>query len=91
MIIQSQETISKHSKVELGLLITTFASIIGIAFWSGVLWDTQTINSARIDKLQVEIALLQSAAYTNQDQVNSRLTRIETLLTQIHQTQKEQQ
>lgn len=91
MIIQPQETISKHSKIELGLIITTFASIIGIAFWSGVLWNTQRNNSQKIDSLQVEVALLQSSAYTNQDQVNARLTRIETLLTQIHQTQKEQQ
>ena len=86
-----QETINKKTRIELGLFITLFASIISVAFWLGVLWNTQNTNSSRIDKLQVDVALLQSAAYTNQDQVNSRLTRIETLLTQIHQTQKEQQ
>lgn len=89
--METQDTINKKTRVELGLSITLFTSIIGLAFWSGVLWNTQNTNSSRIDKLQVDVALLQSAAYTNQDQVNSRLTRIETLLAQIHQTQKEQQ
>lgn len=85
----TEEVISKRSKIELGLMITTFASIVGIAFWSGVLWNTQTINTSRIDKLQIDVSMLQTQAYTSQDQVNTRLTRIETLLTQIHQTQKE--
>lgn len=89
--METQETINKKTRIELGLLITLFASVLAIAFWSGVLWNTQNTNSSRIDKLQIDVALLQSTAYANQDQVNSRLTRIETLLTQIHQTQKEQQ
>lgn len=89
--METQETINKKTRIELGLIITLFTSTIALAFWSGVLWNTQNTNSSRIDKLQVDVALLQSAAYTNQDQVNSRLTRIETLLTQIHQIQKEQQ
>jgi hypothetical protein len=89
--METQETINKKTRIELGLIITLFTSTIALAFWSGVLWNTQNTNSSRIDKLQVDVALLQSAAYANQDQVNSRLTRIETLLTQIHQTQKEQQ
>lgn len=89
--METQEIINKKTRIELGLLITLFASVLAIAFWSGVLWNTQMDNSKKIDSLQVDVALLQSNAYTNQDQVNSRLTRIETLLTQIHQTQKEQQ
>lgn len=89
--METQETINKKTRIELGLLITLFTSVLAIAFWSGVLWNTQNTNSSRIDKLQIDVALLQSTAYANQDQVNSRLTRIETLLTQIHQTQKERQ
>lgn len=85
--METQETIDKKTRIELGLLITLFTSVIAIAFWSGVLWNTQMNNSKKIDSLQVDVSLLQSNAYTNQDQVNSRLTRIETLLTQIHQTQ----
>lgn len=88
--METQETINKKTRIELGLIITLFTSIVAIAFWSGVLWNTQTNNSKKIDSLQVEVALVQSNAYTNQDQVNARLTRIETLLTQIHQSQKEQ-
>lgn len=89
--METQDTINKKTRIELGLIITLFTSIIALAFWSGVLWNTQTNNSKKIDSLQVEVALLQSNAYANQDQVNARLTRIETLLTQIHQIQKEQQ
>lgn len=83
----AETAITKHSRIEISLLIAVLAFVVGLSFDAGMVWNRQVNMRQTQDKHGTEIDSLRKAVEANRNDTQVRLTRIETLLTEMHQSQ----
>lgn len=83
----AETAITKHSRIEISLLVAVLAFVVGLAFDAGMVWNRQ-VNMRQVqNKHGSQIDALRQAVQSNRTDTQVRLSRIETLLTEMHRSQ----
>lgn len=78
-----------RTSVEIGLIVSVVGMLIGLAFNAGIQYAHINNLETRTGSLEIEVSTLHDDAANDKRDTQVRLSRIETILSQMQDTQKE--